>query len=162
MRVSSLAFDLAARFVLQTCFLNVRLLTAGIAQTVIEINGDVKARATASSGKRTELYMYKGNLKGSVESVKVVGREELTNAELGRDEHLLLMLQGEVEMDKSLFVRIVWFPKGVKSTSKKSKRAAAEAPPESAPSFDALNESQRTAAIAMVGNTEPFFLTRGA
>ena len=131
-------------------------------QTVIEINGGkTKARAFESEGRRTDLQVYQGKLPSKVHSVRVVGREEATNAEMACDEFLLLVLQGVAAVDESPFVRQLWFPVSRKGISKKAK-VAAQRQHAHHPAFGELNPSQRGVACVLVAEAEQIVVVHGA
>ena len=134
-------------------------------QTVVEINGgEVKARAVGIEGKRTALTVFKGTLRGEIENVRVVGREEGTNAECSRDEFLLLLLQGIASLDHAKFATKIWFTNTKKYVPRNVARKKAEANVEATRAvkyFDRLNESQRLVAGAMISEEEPIVVAQG-
>jgi hypothetical protein len=70
----------------------------------------VVGRPGHAKGRTTELLSLQGQLVGTVQSIHVIGREELTMAERARDEYILLILMGERKTQTSPFVRAIWFP----------------------------------------------------
>ncbi|RPD58061.1 P-loop containing nucleoside triphosphate hydrolase protein [Lentinus tigrinus ALCF2SS1-7] len=136
------------------------------ASTVIEINGgEAHAQAVSTKGKSTGLAILKGKLPTKVEKVRVIGREEATSAERGRDDHVLCVLQGRRFLNTSPFVQMLWFelsekvavaalpsliPKeGIKQSNKAS------------PAFSKLNPSQRKVAMAMISYVRALVVAHG-
>ena len=110
-------------------------------------------------GRETGLKVVEGKLGATVDKVRVVGREELTQAEICRDEHLLLVLQGASPLVKSPYVHMLWFPHdsdppegptGGKACTEGDMRA-----------FEELNISQRRVAMAMIADNEPLVIAHG-
>lgn len=121
-------------------------------------HGDsIVGQAVGAEGKRTKVQIVRGHLHGDVETVRVVGREELTNAEQAREEFLLLLLRGEASLDQSLFIRILWFPSTFASTI--SARGAYY----QSTSFSHfnLNPSQEKVANAMVSDPGALVIAHG-
>ena len=68
-------------------------------------------RADGANGRVTDIKFDRGqSLLGGLAAVRVVGKEELTNAERARDEFLLLTLRGELQVTDAKFIRFLWFP----------------------------------------------------
>jgi hypothetical protein len=69
-------------------------------------------RADGANGRVTDIKFDRGQfLMGGLAAVRVVGKEELTNAERARDEFLLLALRGELQVTDAKFIRFLWFPR---------------------------------------------------
>ncbi|TBU26537.1 P-loop containing nucleoside triphosphate hydrolase protein, partial [Dichomitus squalens] len=126
-------------------------------QTIIEINGgDVKLQAVAAKGRQTGLKVVEGKFNGKVDRVRVVGREELTQAELSRDEHILLVLQNAHTLVESPYVHMVWFPSDSNPPQGPTGRVVSTGGNTDA--FEALNASQRKVANAMITDGEPLVI----
>ena len=81
--------------------------------------------------------------------------------ELARDAFLLRVLQGAAALDRSKFVKRLWFPptsivktKGRENTKAKTIHGDEEDDEEIHISFDALNQPQKAAALKMVSKKE--------
>ena len=116
-------------------------------------------------GKSTGLAVFKGKFKGEVNKVRVIGREESTNAESARELFVLRLLQGGVALDAAPYVRKLWFPgvDDLKGMAKRSKSAAhaLNAAAQQIESFKKLNPSQRRVAVAMIAEDEPIVVAHG-
>ncbi|KAF7357132.1 Nucleoside triphosphate hydrolase protein [Mycena sanguinolenta] len=66
-------------------------------------------RADGVKGRITDIKFHRAALTGELAAVRVVGKEELTNAEKARDEFILFALRGELQVTDSPFVRLLWF-----------------------------------------------------
>ncbi|KAI0712807.1 P-loop containing nucleoside triphosphate hydrolase protein [Cerioporus squamosus] len=136
------------------------------ARTVIEINGgEAKAQAISTKGKSTGLAVFKGKLPMKVEKVRIIGREEATNAERSRDDYVLSVLQGLSFLDTSPFVQMLWFElsKNVASMvlpsliPQEGHTQASKVPT----AFEKLNSSQRKVAMAMTSYVRPLVVAHG-
>ncbi|KAI0800447.1 P-loop containing nucleoside triphosphate hydrolase protein [Fomes fomentarius] len=145
-------------------------------QTTVEIEGQngqgkVKAGAQAVSakGRTTGLVLLQGQkLPAEITKIQVVGREELTCAEVARDDFIGRILQGRMSLHASPFVNMLWFSGGGKGTDKTKeaqsglKRAnVASRSGVGAPTFEELNPSQKRVALAMVSEEEPLVIAHG-
>ena len=111
-------------------------------------------------GRETGLKVVEGKLGATVDKVRVVGREELTQAEICRDEHLLLVLQGVSSLVKSPYVHMLWFPDDSDPPEGSTGRKACMEGDMRA--FEELNVSQRRVAMAMIADNEPLVIAHGA
>jgi regulator of nonsense transcripts 1 len=66
-------------------------------------------RADGAKGRTTDIKFKGTALTGELAMVRVVGKEELTNAEKARDEFILLALRGELQVTDARFLRLLWF-----------------------------------------------------
>ena len=67
--------------------------------------------AHAVKGKQTTIRMNDNRRDiGVLSTIRVLGREEPTNAEKAHDELLFLLLTGQKNLRTSPFVRTIWFP----------------------------------------------------
>ncbi|KAI0359312.1 P-loop containing nucleoside triphosphate hydrolase protein [Trametes cingulata] len=128
-------------------------------QTFIKFNGnEVHATAVRARGRETTLRVFAGTLAntGSVKTVRVCGREESTSAELARDLFVVQLLRGQATLDRSLFVRLVWFPRGALA------RTGRDRDPADDEEFRLLNPSQRRVAAAMIAEDgDPIVVAHG-
>ncbi|KAF9459527.1 P-loop containing nucleoside triphosphate hydrolase protein [Collybia nuda] len=111
-------------------------------------------RARNPVGKRTGIKLTGPKFSGTLASVRVVGRQDLTNAEKACNEILLLFLQKKKIIRDSFFIRMLWFPSGKQPV--KVKAGNTEALPTSIP----LNNSQQEAVQAMVSDS-PLVIVHG-
>jgi len=115
--------------------------------------------AQAAKGKQTTIRMNNSRRDiGALSTVKVLGREELTNAEKAHDELLFLLLTCKKDLRTSPFVRDLWFPtwKDVHEPPDVVDEYYAD----SIISKMGLNDSQRAVVQAMVGE-QPTVVTHG-
>lgn len=108
--------------------------------------------ARGSTGKTTNIRFKGKALSGTLQSVRVVGRTELTNPEKARDEFILLILQGKATLRHSTFIRKLWFPSRRDRIGNKGIPSILE--------FPGLNTSQSKAAYAMI-STSPLVIVHG-
>ncbi|KAJ7648216.1 P-loop containing nucleoside triphosphate hydrolase protein [Mycena polygramma] len=66
-------------------------------------------RADGVQGRVTDIKFQHTALTGELATVRVVGKEELTNSEKARDEFILLALRGELNVTDARFIRLLWF-----------------------------------------------------
>ena len=85
-----------------------------LGQHIFDFANVPEVRAVTSKGKTTGLALTAGKLPQKVNRVRVIGREEATNAERARDEFVLRVLQGAAPLHASPFVQMLWFPAGAK------------------------------------------------
>ena len=122
----------------------------------------MKALAVATKGKSTGLAIFKGKLPANVEKVRIIGREEATNAERSRDDYVLSLLQGSSLLDTSPFVQMLWFEMSEKAATKALSSLASKQGNSQAPSaFQNLNPSQRKVAMAMISHVRPLVVAHG-
>lgn len=112
-------------------------------------------RAQCAVGKTTSIQLHGGNLSGTVERVRIIGREELTGSERARDEFILLALQGERSLDIP-FICFLWFP----SPGNLPKAVAVDGMV-NYPSTARLNDSQRGVIRAMLSDQNPLVIAHG-
>lgn len=98
--------------------------------------------ARGAKGKTTNIRFTGKTLSGALQSVRVIGRQELTNPEKARDQLILDILQGKTTLRNSLFIRKLWFPS--------SRDRLASLAPYQELSFPGLNASQVKVASAMI------------
>ncbi|KAF5376648.1 hypothetical protein D9615_007819 [Tricholomella constricta] len=83
-------------------------------QVVIMTNDsghEFSGQAHGAKGRTTNIRFTGQALSGTLQKVRVVGRQELTNPEKARDELLLLVLQGKASL-RVYFIQRLWFPTG--------------------------------------------------
>lgn len=112
-------------------------------------------QALSSTGKTTGIRFTGPSLSGTLASVRVVGRQDLTNSEKAREEMLLLYLQKQKSVRDSFFIRMLWFPSRRQQLNPQDGNAAPP-PTVSIP----LNNSQLEAVRAMVSQT-PLVIIHG-
>lgn len=122
----------------------------------MEVNGgEIQARTLHAKGKQTTLR-FKGKhhdlQSDAIQKIRVVGRGEATSAQAARDTFIMQLLQGEAVLDRSEFVRLLWFPSGVKIQKNV---------PLAQHHFPDLNPSQRSVANAMILGEDPFITVHG-
>ncbi|OCH91054.1 P-loop containing nucleoside triphosphate hydrolase protein [Obba rivulosa] len=116
----------------------------------------VVGKAVGANGKSTKIA-FRGPFRGEInlKSVRVVGREEATNAERAREEFVLLLLLGHFQLQTSRFIQMLWFPnEDVLLPLKKLPIASVN-------SFAELNRSQATVAEAMSSESIPLVIVHG-
>ena len=76
-----------------------------------DINGrEYTGNAQVAKGRQTTIRINDNRRDiGTLSMVKVLGRQELTNAEKARDELLFLLLTCKKDLHTSPFVRSVWW-----------------------------------------------------
>jgi regulator of nonsense transcripts 1 len=115
--------------------------------------------AQAAKGRQTTIRMNDNRRDiGALSTVKVLGRQELTNPEKAHDEHLFLFLTGKKDLRTSPFVRSVWFPTW--KDMHEPQEVVDEHYADSIISMMGLNDSQRAVVQAMVGE-QPIVVTHG-
>ncbi|KAF8962214.1 P-loop containing nucleoside triphosphate hydrolase protein [Flammula alnicola] len=109
--------------------------------------------AHGSKGKQTTIRMHgKNHNLGEIQSIRVVGRQELTNPEKAREEFLHLLLTGRKNLRDSPFIRTLWFPKW-KATNCPFRTVALDLLTADRMTAEMkLNESQRHVVRGMVGD----------
>jgi regulator of nonsense transcripts 1 len=121
-------------------------------------NGDeFIGRAQQAKGKTTTVQLHRGNLSGTVERVRIIGREELTGSERARDEFILLVLRGERSLDVP-FICFLWFPSLKNLPNPKAITIDDMA---RYPSAARLNGSQREVIQAMLSDQNPLVIAHG-
>lgn len=117
--------------------------------------------ARTSQGKRTTINLHgRHSAIGEVTKVRVVGRPELTNSEIAREELVHLLLTGYKTLRDSPFICAVWLPQ---SKALKLKVPTVVLNYEFVDNITAemkLNESQRRVVRGMVGNM-PILVAHG-
>jgi hypothetical protein len=119
--------------------------------------GEVIGQAGRLDGRKTTLKNYSGNFSGQALRVRVVGREDLTLAERGRAELILLASRQERLLRDSSFIRLFCFP-GPNETRIIRK---IEPSTQRAPQRDKLNSSQSRVVDAMVTDVVPLVVVQG-
>jgi regulator of nonsense transcripts 1 len=113
----------------------------------------------AAKGKQTMIRMNDNRRDiGALSTVKVLGREELTNAEKAHDELLFLLLTCQKDLRTSPFIRDLWFPTW--KDMHEPPDVVDEHYADSVISKMGLNDSQRVVVQAMVGE-QPIVVTHG-
>ena len=112
-------------------------------------------RAASAIGKTTTIQLQTGKLSGTVERVRIVGREEPTGSERARDEFILLVLRGERTLDEP-FIHFLWFPPPEDLPRPIPARGIMKYP-----SIERLNESQREVVGAMLSDQMPLVIAHG-
>ncbi|KAJ7079450.1 P-loop containing nucleoside triphosphate hydrolase protein [Mycena belliarum] len=123
-----------------------------------DISGrEYTGRADGVNGRVTDIKFDGGrSLVGNLAAVRVVGKEEFTNAERARDELILLMLRGELKITDARFVSLLWFPQPTD--------AQELSPPGSVQPFNVssfLNVSQNQALERMTSFARPIVIVQG-
>ncbi|KAK0237347.1 P-loop containing nucleoside triphosphate hydrolase protein [Armillaria nabsnona] len=113
-----------------------------------------KGSPTNIHGKQTNINVS-GPFHGKVTSVKVFGRERVTNTEKAHNMLLLRTLQGECHIRQSKFMRMLWFP-----SNEDKKDLVASSAQTSSIFVGKLNESQWEVVLAMI-STWPLVLAHG-
>ena len=116
----------------------------------------IVGQAIGADGKRTTIKVVQGNYRGGIERIRVEGREELTCAENARDQFLLRLLHGEITLEQSPFIDLLWFRTQVLT---RQSRPSHSVP--SALAFVKLNDSQKQVAAAMISTTEDLVIAHG-
>ncbi|KAH9856840.1 P-loop containing nucleoside triphosphate hydrolase protein [Lenzites betulinus] len=120
-------------------------------QTFVKINGgEIHARVAGAKGKQTTLKLD-GKLQGDICKLRVVGREEATCAESARDHFIMQVLQRKLTLNRSSYVKLLWFPTGKLSQSV----------PQVQYEFPSLNRAQRKVANAMISDLDPLVIAHG-
>ncbi|KAH9925856.1 P-loop containing nucleoside triphosphate hydrolase protein, partial [Epithele typhae] len=127
-------------------------------QVVVETETQTfTGRAVTSSGRATGLFLKGGPkvLDGSIVSVRVVGREEATNAERARDGFIFRALRGETRpLASAHFVNALWFTEGQAKVQKRQRDGASVFHPR-------LNGSQKEVVEAMLDPEEMLVVAHG-
>lgn len=115
----------------------------------------VAGKSTSVSTSRKTLSVSEGKIK----RVRVIGREELTNAERARDDFFLHLLQGKETLvsPRTPFISLVWFPRKGNTKSLKVTDAALRV----GQAKRHLNQSQSNVVEAMVSSKDPVVLVHG-
>ncbi|KAH9856811.1 hypothetical protein C2E23DRAFT_721458 [Lenzites betulinus] len=115
----------------------------------------IVGHAVRAEGKDTGVKITGGNFRGGIERIRVIGREELTNSELAREEFILMLLQGLLpSLVESPYIRLVWFPTSHMYPRKHSVRPVDDR-------FQTLNASQKQVVAAMIAEDEPLVIVHG-
>ena len=114
-------------------------------------------RADGAKGRMTDIKFNGTALTGKLATVRVVGKEELTNAEKARDEFILLALRDEIRVTDALFIRLLWFPE---SGQREKDLAAPSTLQTTATRVSGLNDSQRRTLARMI-STMPVVIVQG-
>ena len=111
--------------------------------------------ARKAQGKTTNIHLKNQFPNSRLQSVRVIGRPEPTNAEKAADELLLFLLQGKATLRESLFIRDLWFPESQR------RRPPHHGPADDSPVSQGLNESQAKAARAMISSSPELVVVHG-
>ena len=136
----------------------------------------ITGHAVHAEGKRTGVVVPGGNgrIRGEIERIRTVGREEPTLAERARDEFILRLLRGELpSLVQSPFVRALWFPEGSLGGERRGGAGTGregsdegeqdnDAEYEGSMSFAGLNAAQKEVVRAMWADDEPLVVVHGA
>ncbi len=142
-------------------------MTEVLRKTVVEINGgEAKGQAVFTKGKSTGLALFKGKLPIKVHKVRIIGREDATNAERSRDGYVLSVLQGLSFLNTSAFVQMLWFelsetvaiPALPSLLAEKDDHKQTSKIPQA---FRKLNPSQCKVAMAMISCGRPLVVAHG-
>ncbi|KAI0740540.1 P-loop containing nucleoside triphosphate hydrolase protein [Earliella scabrosa] len=139
---------------------NTRLRPSKQTSIVLETSHgrSVVGQAIRANGKQTDVVVVGGSVRGAIERICVIGREEFTNSEFARDEFILLLLHGAVPpLIESPFIRMLWFP--TLHPTQRSYRPAA--PSVFHNSYASLNTSQKEVVRAMWSDEEPLVVAHG-
>ena len=119
--------------------------------------------AIRAEGKQTEIKIAGGNFRGGVERIRVIGREELTNAEVARDEFILRLLRRETaSLTKSPFISMLWFPSPLSVPRRYAGAwAGMSLSGMRGSAYTMLNTSQKEVVDAMWGDHEPLVVAHG-
>jgi len=125
-----------------------------------DVNGrEYTGNARVAKGRQTTIKMNDNRRDiGALSTVKVLGRQELTNAEKAHDELLFLLLTCKKDLRTSPFVRSVWFPTW--KDMHEPPDVVDERYADSIISTMGLNDSQRAVVQAIVGE-QPIVVTHG-
>ncbi|KAF7358641.1 Nucleoside triphosphate hydrolase protein [Mycena sanguinolenta] len=113
-------------------------------------------RAEGVKGRITDIKFHRAALTGELAAVRVVGKEELTNAEKARDEFILFALRGELQVTDALFVRLLWFCE----PGNRKKEPVPSTLRTTATRVSGLNESQ-TRTLAKMTSSIPVVIVQG-
>ena len=142
----------------------------------------ITGHAVHAEGRRTGVVVPGGNglIRGEIERIRTVGREEPTLAERARDEFILRLLRGELpSLVQSPFVRALWFPEGPaagrgrgrgrggagmgrEGSDGGDRDGGSDSEYEGSLSFAGLNATQREVVRAMWSDGEPLVVVHGA
>ena len=126
-----------------------------------DFNGrEYVGRAKGVKGRTTNIQCKDGKMTTSLQSVKVIGRQELTNSEKARDELILLMLQGRKTLRNSPFIRSIWFHRWKKLNNKDGSADVSQAEARAMTQRMGLNPSQQEVGLAMVSGP-PIVIAHG-
>lgn len=113
----------------------------------------VIARAGGSKGRATNIK-FNTSLSGPVDTIRVIGREELTNAERAQYELLVRILQGDIRLPgTSPFIDVIWFT-DEKKILNRGECSMSRYQLDGTPGLDHVNPSQYEVVVAMCSTTE--------
>lgn len=116
--------------------------------------------AKGIKGRTTNIQCKGGKMTASLQSVKVIGRQELTNSEKARDELILLLLQGRKTLRNSPFIRSIWFLRWKKLKNRDGSTDFSQAEARALTQQMGLNPSQQEVGLAMVSGP-PIVIAHG-
>ncbi|KAI0827617.1 P-loop containing nucleoside triphosphate hydrolase protein [Trametes gibbosa] len=156
----SVEIDLEGNIVIRNARYSTRVRRSNQTSVIMETaqGHSIVGHAVRTQGKGTGVVITGGKFRGDIERIRVVGREELTNSELAREEFVLSLLQGTTfSLVDSPYIRLLWFP-----TSHVYPRT--HLPTSIAPVGHqfTLNQSQRDVVAAMTADNEPLVIVHGA
>ncbi|KAG2007254.1 hypothetical protein CC2G_014962 [Coprinopsis cinerea AmutBmut pab1-1] len=117
-------------------------------------------RAVGMRGKTTTLSALNMKNLNDVQSVHVIGRQELTNSERAAEFLLLSVLQGTKSFQKSPFIRLFWFPTWKKFKPPANSVRLDQYRVESVLHSAHLNDSQRKV-VETIGSDERSIIVHG-
>lgn len=114
--------------------------------------------ARGAQGRTTTIGFLGARLTGELQSVRVVGRQDLTNTEKARDEFILLVLRGQRSLQESQFIKLLWFPPS--GSRRRRKPITVDDTKLILIPLQSLNESQSRVATAMISD-RPIVIAHG-
>ncbi|CCM06043.1 uncharacterized protein FIBRA_08289 [Fibroporia radiculosa] len=118
----------------------------------------IYGQAIRAEGKSTTIKVTEGRFRRGIGSIRVVGREEPTNAERARDEFILRVLYGEASLSRSLLIQMLWFPSALGPAQC---NITQKSTPENISTERELNASQARVVESMISLTSPLVIVHG-
>ncbi len=117
----------------------------------------VVGKAVSVHGKKTGVQVVEGSFRGGgIKHIHVVGRKELTNSEVARNNLIMQLLQGISSLTQySQFIEMLWF------SSNPPPRSYISTTPCAYNFFSKLNPSQQEVVCAMWSSYEPLVVVQG-
>lgn len=113
----------------------------------------VIGRARGSRGRATNIELN-NSLSGPVDTIRVIGQEELTNAERAQYKLLVRILQGDIHLPGiSPFIDVIWFT-DEKKILNRGECSMGRRQLDDTPGLDHLNLSQYEVVVAMCSTAE--------
>ncbi|KAI0749051.1 P-loop containing nucleoside triphosphate hydrolase protein [Fomes fomentarius] len=118
----------------------------------------VVGKAVSVHGKKTGVQVVEGSFHGGgIKHIHVVGRKELTNSEVARNNFIMQLLQGISSLTQySQFIEMLWF-----SSNPPPRSYISTTPCAYYNSFSKLNPSQKEVVCAMWSSYEPLVVVQG-